>query len=151
SRAGGNNLRPVVVGGGDDRVDVGGGIVVGVGVVGRRDGDRVSERAGGRGVDGGEHRVGDVGAREQAGDGVAQRAGDVAPAVAAPGEGGHAGGGGHRVADGDVGGRARPVVGHHDGVGRARARHHAADAVALGDADVVLQRQRVGVAGGVVV
>src|SRR5262249_18261800 len=111
-----------------------GAVVVGVGVVGRRDADRVGEGAGGRGVDGGDHRVGHAGAGKQAGDGVAQRAGDVAPAVAAPGEAGHAGG--QRVADVHVGGAAGPAVADHDGVGGAAARHHGGDAVGLGDGQI---------------
>src|SRR5438874_1717087 len=81
---------------------VAGAVVLGVGVVGRRDGDGVEQRTGGRRADLRHHGVGDAGAGGQAADGVAQGAGHIRVAVAAPAEGGHPSR--QRVADRHAGG-----------------------------------------------
>ncbi len=115
----------------------------------RRDGRRVDQVAAGAAVDVGDDRVGDRAAR-----GHVDRVVDVAAANGREARGAAGGDRGVRVAGDrsghDVGDRcaddvARPVIADHDRVDGRRARHDADDAVGLGDREVGLRCQRIGV------
>src|SRR5262249_43069311 len=92
--------------------------------------------------------VGHGSARREAQDRVGQGAGDIVVTIARPGGRGRAGG--KRIVDRKAGSRGRPVVGHHDRVGRRTAGGSRGDVIIVGDRCIRLRGQGIHIGGGVI-